>query len=662
MLIQNKKSRMNFKLILLFAFIMISICLLLSFTSASSFGYNYLEPGQQVISGANYSINVNNTEHLQGRDTNQLYLYFKSLFDTVYCKLTGCTMTGDITFSNSKIINVNSVGYNTTYVPTGLETTGTSYYDNASHTLSTVLEEGVILQNGQELHVYGKNAGGVDIHNGDAVSITNVGGSFTTFALTNATDPVSAYAFVGLATEDIPINSFGYVTSRGVVRDINTDSWTEGLPLYVNASSPGHLTQTYPTAPNFVINAGVVEYKSINHGKVNVVPVVVPRLQDLSDTDGYPLNTTGQIYVWNDTRKVFDANFNINDYLSSNNINFTTLINDSLADTLHRHSELSASDGDPDPALSIDTSGKVGVGTTSPASKLHVIETISTTPRGFLIDQISENPTGPATAWRKARGNSTNPTYVKSGDNLGFFGFRGWYSTVGFASSSSAYIQAIASEDFNGSTIGGYLQFGTTATGATSGAVRMTLLGNGNLGLGTNSPGSKLEVVGNSSLGGNTIISGNLNQTSGNATINNIYGEIWNKSDTGFFTVDLVSVDTYVPVDNLTSGSINGFNHNNYNLTAQYAGVYKVGAKFGIIASGGAGGDNGMMLFINSAGQNNCYDHEHTSSTQPIGFIIDCIVRLNIGDNVSIRFDDHQSPVTDLIALNGNINLMRIGN
>ena len=69
-----------------------------------------------------------------------------------------------------------------------------------------------------------------------------------------------------------------------------------------------------------------------------------------------------------------------------------------------------------------------------------------------------------------------------------------------------------------------------------------------------------------------------------------------------------------------------------------------------------------MKLFINDVGQNNCYDHEHASSTQPIGFILDCLVRVNVGDNVSIRFDDHQAPVTDLRILNGNINLLRVGN
>lgn len=38
---------------------------------------------------------------------------------------------------------------------------------------------------------------------------------------------------------------------------------------------------------------------------------------------------------------------------------FTTLTDDSMADTLHRHSELSASDGTPNPALSVDTGGDV---------------------------------------------------------------------------------------------------------------------------------------------------------------------------------------------------------------------------------------------------------------------------------------------------------------
>jgi len=160
----------------------------------------------------------------------------------------------------------------------------------------------------------------------------------------------------------------------------------------------------------------------------------------------------------------------------------------------------------------------------------------------------------------------------------------------------------------------------------------------------------------------NNLLVGNLTQTNGNALINNIYGELYGKNDAGFYVIDLVTVDTYVYADNLTNGSINGFTWNAYNLTAQYSGLYKATAKFGVEVVSGVGGDNGMKIFVNDIGQNNCYDHEHTSATQPIGFIADCLIRVNVGDNVSIRFDDHQSPVSDLRILNGNLNLHRIGN
>ena len=50
-----------------------------------------------------------------------------------------------------------------------------------------------------------------------------------------------------------------------------------------------------------------------------------------------------------------------------------TLTDNSVADTLHRHSELVASDGSLDPAVSVDASGNIGIGTTSPDYKLEVI-------------------------------------------------------------------------------------------------------------------------------------------------------------------------------------------------------------------------------------------------------------------------------------------------
>ncbi len=49
-----------------------------------------------------------------------------------------------------------------------------------------------------------------------------------------------------------------------------------------------------------------------------------------------------------------------------------TLTDNSIADTLHRHTELVASDGTPDPALSVDATGRVGIGTSDPEGTLEL--------------------------------------------------------------------------------------------------------------------------------------------------------------------------------------------------------------------------------------------------------------------------------------------------
>ena len=59
--------------------------------------------------GVNYSINVNNTDHFDGYSISTLYTYYKSLFDDVYCKLTGCTMTGGINMGTNDITNAGDI-------------------------------------------------------------------------------------------------------------------------------------------------------------------------------------------------------------------------------------------------------------------------------------------------------------------------------------------------------------------------------------------------------------------------------------------------------------------------------------------------------------------------------------------------------------------------
>jgi len=73
------------------------------------------------------------------------------------------------------------------------------------------------------------------------------------------------------------------------------------------------------------------------------------------------------------------------DTFALNYSTFSPLTDNSMADTLHRHSELSASDETPDRALVVNALGNVGIGTTSPTAKLNIVGATNST-TGFIVN------------------------------------------------------------------------------------------------------------------------------------------------------------------------------------------------------------------------------------------------------------------------------------
>ena len=70
------------------------------------------------------------------------------------------------------------------------------------------------------------------------------------------------------------------------------------------------------------------------------------------------------------------------------------LVNKEYVDTndpVHWHSKLVASDGAPDPAVSVDAAGEVGIGTATPDHKLHVVGTTGST--RFVVEDTSADST-----------------------------------------------------------------------------------------------------------------------------------------------------------------------------------------------------------------------------------------------------------------------------
>ena len=111
----------------------------------------------------------------------------------------------------------------------------------------------------------------------------------------------------------------------------------------------------------------------------------------------------------------------------------------------------------------IDAAGLVGVGTTSPAAKMHVVDENNA---GWRYDQYN-NSDGTNFRNYRARGTIDSPTGVLSGDRLGSFLGAGYYGS-GFSAINGG-MSIFAAETFTETAAGTYLVFGTTAIGANTG-------------------------------------------------------------------------------------------------------------------------------------------------------------------------------------------------
>lgn len=92
--------------------------------------------------------------------------------------------------------------------------------------------------------------------------------------LAQADSDANSAGTLGIASETIPINQEGYITSIGAIVDINTtgslqgETWADGDLLFLSPTVAGGITNIKPTAPDHLIVIGYVEYAHAVHGKI----------------------------------------------------------------------------------------------------------------------------------------------------------------------------------------------------------------------------------------------------------------------------------------------------------------------------------------------------------------------------------------------------------
>jgi hypothetical protein len=175
---------------------------------------------------------------------------------------------------------VNSIQFSLT--PTGDAAIGRLVWNNGDHTLEVPLTEGVTLQIGQEQLVFVRNMTGSTIPNGSVVAIDGAQGQRIKVILADANE-IQSHATLGIATEDITHNGFGFVTTQGLVRGLNTSAFAEGAEIFLSETA-GAFTDERPAAPNHSVFLGiVVNSAGGTAGSIFVRPAVGAAIGELHD-------------------------------------------------------------------------------------------------------------------------------------------------------------------------------------------------------------------------------------------------------------------------------------------------------------------------------------------------------------------------------------------
>lgn len=189
-------------------------------------------------------------------------------------------------WKNGTNSNITNLQFNTNYTGAQPSTVGNMRWNINDKTLEVTLSDNVALQIGQEQLLYVKNDEGAVIRKGQVVYVSSASGANVLVKLASASDN-SSHQTIGIATEDLQINEFGYITTFGLVRDIDTAGFIEGQLLYLSTQK-GNFTNTRPPTPAHTVKLGYVVRANLNNG------VILTNVRD-----GMDLNVLDDVLITN---------------------------------------------------------------------------------------------------------------------------------------------------------------------------------------------------------------------------------------------------------------------------------------------------------------------------------------------------------------------------
>jgi len=352
---------------------------------------------------------------------------------------------------------------------------------------------------------------------------------------------------LGLVTENINNNQEGFVTTFGLVRNIDTtgslqgEDWGDGDVLYLSPTIAGRLTKVKPEAPQHTVIVGFVVYSHQNNGKIFV-----------KVDNGYEINELHNVKingVTNNSLLTYDSGLSV--WKNTNSVNVSTLSATSLsAGSIITTGGVTANNlvykgGNTEGAaltigtndaqdlnfetngnnrMTVKSDGYVSIGTTTPTAKFTlsnnnaVLDPVLTqaTFIAHIVDdtnnasgvQMTNTNTGTSADFRFLIKDNTGHyfAFVQPGVNNNLPGL------FDLTRKNTDFI-------FNAGGTGRDIAIGTTSSNdlifATNNTQKVRITSGGNVGIGTATPNEKLTVVGNISASGG-VTANNLVYKGGN--------------------------------------------------------------------------------------------------------------------------------------------------
>jgi len=191
---------------------------------------------------------------------------------------------------------------------------GKLWYDDTTGAWNLGMGGGMITQQvGEELFRYGKASAAITDSPLQLIYKTGSVGASGAITFAPAVAGITVYdQILGCATEDIALNSFGRVTTYGVINGITTNGtaygevWADNDDIYYNPVTGG-LTKVEPSAPNMKLFVGTVITAGNGASGSFVVKLgVAQNLNSLSDVQ-ITSPTGGQVLTYNQTSGFWDS-------------------------------------------------------------------------------------------------------------------------------------------------------------------------------------------------------------------------------------------------------------------------------------------------------------------------------------------------------------------